>query len=532
MKRGILYCRVSTDKQLRNNSIPVQKQIGKEYFQREHIQLVQTFTDDISGKNFNRPGFEAMRKYCQKHHESIDTIIVIDWSRFGRSTVDSLIEVRYFKELDIKVQSIEQPVDDNPESLLIQLIYMGSAEVDNKRRAVNVVKGMKASLRKGVWCGGKLPVGYARDKNTGHYSFTPAADHIKKAYDMIMAGHTTTQVKDHLNSLGFNRSVKAWAKILRNPFYKGIISHKLLEGATVPGQHPPLVSDTVWQQVQDILSGKSIERRPSADKDLFPLQGHFHCGKCDRQFTTYTVTKKRLKSGKDIIKKTPQAYYKCYATGCKTNVSAKKIHKKVQSVLYDLTLPPALYPILHEYMSQAIKKYSDRYRQELRVYESQKITLEERIQKLDIKYIDGDIDKSFYQEKKGEFQDELMVINERIISHADKLTSNPSKWLGVALDYATKIPSIWQETDIQAKKRLIKMVFPEGLWYDKEKDQLRTPRVNAFFGQIAEIRQKKENQHIENMLVLDIGSPKGPHSEPLFIEDIEHIYSVNETVHG
>ncbi len=80
-------------------------------------------------------------------------------------------------------------------------------------------------------------------------------------------------------------------------------------------------------------------------------------------------------------------------------------------------------------------------------------------------------------------------------------------WVGVALDYVSKIPSIWQETDIQAKKRLIKMVFPEGLWYDKEKDQLRTPRVNAFFGHIAEIRQKKENQHIENMLVLDSGSP-------------------------
>ncbi len=44
---------------------------------------------------------------------------------------------------------------------------------------------------------------------------------------------------------------------------------------------------------------------------------------------------------------------------------------------------------------------------------------------------------------------------------------------------------LWVSSDYHEKQRLQYLVFPEGMMYNKQKDEVLTTRINSIFGQIA-----------------------------------------------
>ncbi len=60
-KRAVLYCRVSTDEQRKHgNSLTYQEELLRRYCERRGIEVAQTFIEDESAKDFNRPEYQAM----------------------------------------------------------------------------------------------------------------------------------------------------------------------------------------------------------------------------------------------------------------------------------------------------------------------------------------------------------------------------------------------------------------------------------------------------------------------------------------
>lgn len=507
--KGLLYIRVSTDKQLSNNSIPVQTRIGQEYFKRERIQLVRTFADDISGKNFKRPAFEDMKAYCKTNASSIDIIVVIDWSRFGRNALDSLDEIKQFRQLGISVQAIEQPVDHaNPESLITQLIYLGLPQVENERRAINVIKGMKASLTKGVWCGGQIPLGYRRDKNTGEYLFTSDADIIKKAFGMIREGATITEIQAKAASLGLKRPLKTWSKTLRNVYYIGHIRHKLLGEQEVQGRQPALVDTATFYEVQRILDGHKKGMQSQLGHEDFPLKGTLHCHRCEQLLTGYHVKKKKLKSGRYLDKKTIHPYYKCNTTHCKVNLSARKMNDSFATdVLSEFVPAPGISNVLRVTLRDHFKKMTASYQHEIRTYSKEKVTLSERMSKLDYLYIDGKLDESTYHQRKREMTEQLVEVESRIIQISDDKLSNPSRYIDFGLHLAENLPDTWRKAGLRGRQTIQRAIFPEGLSYDKENDLYRTPAITPFYAFISSLGHKIQKHQAKNPVLLTSGSP-------------------------
>ena len=65
-------------------SITTQRTIVREYCEQHGIILVEEYTDDgYTGRNFNRPGFQAM--LAEIEAGKVGTVIVKDMSRFGRN---------------------------------------------------------------------------------------------------------------------------------------------------------------------------------------------------------------------------------------------------------------------------------------------------------------------------------------------------------------------------------------------------------------------------------------------------------------
>ena len=83
-----MYCRLSKDDGTDNESasIATQKSILTDYVKKQGWHIAKTYVDDgYSGTNFERPAFKRMIEDAKTG--KIDTIIVKDFSRFGRDYI-------------------------------------------------------------------------------------------------------------------------------------------------------------------------------------------------------------------------------------------------------------------------------------------------------------------------------------------------------------------------------------------------------------------------------------------------------------
>lgn len=102
-----LYERLSKDdeQQGESNSILNQKRFLEDFARKSGMKNIKHFTDDgYTGRNFNRPGFQAM--LAEAEAGKIGTIIVKDMSRFGRN----YLEVGFYTEILFPKKQIRQKV--------------------------------------------------------------------------------------------------------------------------------------------------------------------------------------------------------------------------------------------------------------------------------------------------------------------------------------------------------------------------------------------------------------------------------------
>ena len=150
-KSAILYRRVSTtDQKLFGNSLNAQQGSLKEFCIKNSMTVVKEFQEDYSAKDFDRPVANEMLHYAKKNKTKIDYLLITSWDRFSRNTFEALRVIEELKKLNISVNSIDSWVDyDDPAQIMIQLMYLGMPEVDNKVRSQKVKIGMRQGLKEG-----------------------------------------------------------------------------------------------------------------------------------------------------------------------------------------------------------------------------------------------------------------------------------------------------------------------------------------------------------------------------------------------
>ena len=65
-----------------------------------------------------------------------------------------------------------------------------------------------------------------------------------------------------------------------------------------------------------------------------------------------------------------------------------------------------------------------------------------------------------------------------------KKVSNLAECINTAFLISSKLATAWASSDYNDKQTLQFLVFPEGIAYDRKKDQCRTLRVNSVFSYI------------------------------------------------
>ena len=90
-KKVVLYPRVSSQKQLSNDSLPTQRREMERFADEQEYEVVRTFEEaGRSAKNTNRPALQDMLRWISDHPGEIYAVLVLTYDRAARSVQDHL----------------------------------------------------------------------------------------------------------------------------------------------------------------------------------------------------------------------------------------------------------------------------------------------------------------------------------------------------------------------------------------------------------------------------------------------------------
>lgn len=172
--------------------------------------------------------------------------------------------ISILRGLGIEPQAIEQPLDLSiPENKLMLAIYLSTSEVENDRRALNVIRGMRKARKEGRWMA-SAPIGYKNITTEGGKKMIvpkePQATLIKHAFEKIATGmFSTEQIWKVSKANGLKCCKNNFLVTMRNPVYYGKIfipKYKDEESQLATGLHQPLISEKLYKEVQDVMDGR------------------------------------------------------------------------------------------------------------------------------------------------------------------------------------------------------------------------------------------------------------------------------------
>ena len=75
---------------------------------RKYVPDDMIVTDKVSGKDFNRPGYQSLKVGIGKLTKG-DTLYIKSLDRLGRNKEETIEELRYFKNIGVQVKVLDIP---------------------------------------------------------------------------------------------------------------------------------------------------------------------------------------------------------------------------------------------------------------------------------------------------------------------------------------------------------------------------------------------------------------------------------------
>ncbi|GAA4727414.1 recombinase family protein [Flavisolibacter ginsenosidimutans] len=470
----VIYTRVSTKEQAEGNlSLDTQKKACELHALKNGYNILSHFGGTYeSAASDERIEFKKLIEYCKKQKLSSLKIIVYSLDRFSRTGDNAIWLSRQLRDLGIQIVSVTQPIDtNNPAGVLQQNILFLFSQYDNDLRRQKTIAGMKEKLLQGVWpCG--APMGYDNITINSEKSIVinEKGRLIRKAFIWkANEGITMVEIIKRLAAQGLKVSISRMSEILQNPFYCGILSHSLLEGEMIEGKHEKLISKELFLRANEQKAKIPHGYKANLLNENLPLKLFVKCDSCKENLRGYIVKAKNL------------YYYKCdNGSQCSCNVSAKKLHGLFETILDEVTLYED-YIDLYQLQLRKIYNTLNTEREELlQQYKLKSKELEEKIERLEERFINEEIKADLYEKFSRKFKGERKEM-EAYVGMTTFSASNLEKFVKRSTEYLMELPSVWTSSDYKGKQTLQFSIFPEGIHYSKKIDQPRTVKMNSIF---------------------------------------------------
>lgn len=398
-----LYCRKSTEDSSRQIlSLDSQEKEMLKLAETLELDIIQTFRESKSAKKpDNRPQFSELINLIKRG--KIQGVICWKIDRLSRNPIDSATIQWLLQQGELKIiQTMERQYLPGDNALLFN-VESGMANQYILDLSKNVKRGIRAKLEKGGWPN-LAPLGYLNkdskiiiDKARGKY--------IVKIFEMYKTGkYSVKEISDILFKEGFrsraqNKYHKSKIhKMLSDSFYCGIMEK---DGSIYQGNHEPLISKKLFDEVQEMLTKKSHIKKQNIP---FAFRGMLRCAKCGCLLTA-TKKKGRLTyyyctNGKNVCEE-HKAYIK------EENLSTE-LNNVFNELIFDEKVVNLVYRAKQResgnvlsYLEEAILGLQNRLK-----------TLEERKKTLLDGYLDKVVLEGDYKTKNKDIENEIVLINQ------------------------------------------------------------------------------------------------------------------------
>ncbi len=261
--RCAIYTRKSTEEGLEQefNSLQAQREACEAYIKsqkHENWHLLTTEYDDggYSGGNMERPALKRLLQDVQ--NGLVDIIVVYKIDRLTRSLMDFSKIVEILDKHNVSFVSITQHFNTTTSMGRLTLnMLLSFAQFEREVTGERIRDKISASKKKGMWMGGKPPLGYYR-KDKKIYPDEEKAILINNIFKKYIELKSTTLLKDWLKEQGRNISVGNLNYILRNKAYIGLVGHK---GTWYQGEHQGIIDISLFEQAQAVMVANHINRQ-------------------------------------------------------------------------------------------------------------------------------------------------------------------------------------------------------------------------------------------------------------------------------
>src|SRR5690606_2727295 len=190
-------------------------------------------------------------------------ILFIKWDRFSRNIEYAYEMIGMLRKYRTTAMAIDQPIDFSvPESTVMLAVYLSVPEAENSRRAMNTAIGIRRAKQMGRYPS-RAPLGFINlttlDGKKIIIPKQPEAGIIRWVFIQLAKNiHKIEEVRKMADSRGLKCSRSYFFRLIRNPAYCGLIPIKSEseEHYMVQGIHEPLISESLFYEVQNIINTK------------------------------------------------------------------------------------------------------------------------------------------------------------------------------------------------------------------------------------------------------------------------------------
>ena len=486
---AVIYLRVSTPDQLNTaididpegNSIATQRDFCLRRARGVNASVQQEFVEPgTSAQSIEkRPVFKQLLAHLDEHPE-VTHVIVYMRSRAFRNYTDAAVTKRRLAEKGVKLLSAKEDFGEGYIADAMEGIIDIFNEMESRRNGEDI----KAKLRNKALNGGtvsRAKLGYlnTRAEHDGRLYNTITVDEqraelVTKTFELYATGdYSISRLEATMADLGLTTRASArWPeqavstsklhRMLSDPYYAGWVR---ADGKLVEGRHQPLVSQELFDRVQDVLAARSTGGARDRVHQHY-LKGMLYCARCDAKgrLSRLIYTRAKGRNGREY------AYYLCRS---RQDALCDLPHLPVAQVEDAIERHYDTLPLPRDFIDTVDGKLTETLDEDLASTHEMHSHLTAELAKLDRREerlidlaADGLLDRSKIQERSNQIQIERARINDSLNGTARDLLSGAAK-LRSCLELLREPNTLYKRMP-DATRRHLNETFFERFFLDDE----------------------------------------------------------------
>ena len=485
-RRVALYVRVSSDEQVQGYSLDAQERAGRLYCEMQGWEVAKLYRDEGRSARTEqiakRPAFAQMLEDAEAG--LIDVVIVHKLDRFARNLVVTIETLQRLEHAGVSFVSISEQMDfSTPIGKMTLSMLASLAQYYSDNLSWETKKGKAERKRQGLY-NGLLPFGVTTSAagipvlNLAPWAcsldtreeLSPAAG-LLMAFKLAAERHTDKEIAQELNAKGYrtsgNRGQNPFTKdtvraILRNRFYLGELPDG--NGGWLPGKHGTLIDPDLFE-LADAARRANLRhpRRISEVRSPWALSGLATCASCGKSMTS---------SGRSDGRRRIQCSGRVQGTGCtEPTFFADVVENQIGEILRNFDVDPTR-------RKRLISAYMQGQQQDTTT-ESTRKRLGRQLQRLRDLYLEGDLSRAEYQERRDETQRQLDAL---------PVVQASNKDVGEQLaTYLSNLSLAWRDATAEERNLMARELFSETIVANKTAVAVvPRPEIRPFFAHLFE----------------------------------------------